>query len=384
MHYHVSDHSPCRTQQKAKASPAKVLSSFPSSNDTDPKVCSLRPERCLTARKTYVLTASRAARVKKPRPLLLRLPVEVVIMIVEAILNDIVDHLIEDLPQRPITIFGQYRALLLVCKTFKSIVTQTRIIVSITEDRRYGMAAWHGDGEFEEPVHRTQKPTINYFRYGYNLQYHEYEDSTEYYSVGPFLWSWQQLYVRYLNIKDFSKVIKDVGKFYLSPTFTSHELSELLCRNTVEDKPTLLLRLGQLLESKKQRATSIERIQYNYWFTNSRAANTVNTEGNVSNIKGRDVTMNSVGNWSRKDDLNVSGSKVATEVREWWMWGEMIEGHRAVNPELFFSGYVGAKAWVMDVNRKTVHKNFGRGRRSKRIGRREPRPRAHSEHLCGA
>ena len=74
--------------------------------------------------------------------------------------------------------------------------------------------------------------------------------------------------------------------------------------------------------------------------------------------------LKSVNCWQCEEDPSINSWDIAEEVNEWWMWGDMRQ-------ELYFSGYVGTKAWIVDVHAQLVRWNFGTGRRSKWIGKRE-------------
>ena len=61
----------------------------------------------------------------------------------------------------------------------------------------------------------------------------------------------------------------------------------------------------------------------------------------------------SIGNWWHINDPSINGFEICDEVREWWVWEDAWRN-------LYFSGYVGDKAWVFDATRGIVYTMFGR------------------------
>jgi hypothetical protein len=272
----------------------------------------------------------------EPPRSLFNFPHEIIAKILEEIMEDLVDSIIarqyEDSRNfYPIEILKQYRSLLLTCTTFHTIVRRLTPVISLTTavdlDKIY---LWRGDA-IDNPV--LDRP---------------YKDVQTFGSYNGFLSVLQivslRRYILFHKGTNVFKLIRRHGRFYLNPGYRLHDLFEI---SKIPD-PQFLLLLGPFFEARRQictpRSPPHELLnRCHQIFDVGECASVLQDDGSKK--------LRSVTSWKCRNDEILSGSNISEDVKEWWVWGES----RWEN--LYFVGYAGMNAWVLEVRTRTLYSN---------------------------
>jgi hypothetical protein len=280
---------------------------------------------------------------------LLSLPLE----LVDMILSLVMERLLSLMTTRavPISIIGEYRALLLVCKTFKYCLENSPLQIGM----RYTAIPMKECPKYLVPkVAKITNDNIRRFK-----QRRIFTRWVDVFKV------YQKVMLRHAYPNFREAHIDKLGKFWLNHRCEVVELDymwDVLPEETIAE---LLLLLGQTLKRCGRPPNNMPRpvwsILAERWIQWAIAAIGYRVGDVVNAIKTFWTGFSdcpyifSVRDWEAPHDPTLRGSKIAPEVQEWWIW-------RRGEDSLFYtgliSGYHDNKAWVLRMSQAKLYTNF--------------------------
>ena len=263
----------------------------------------------------------------------------IVLSIVEGLVDEAIAHDFDDI-RRPIDVLRQYRRLLLTCKTFYDIIQNHRISVSIIvsmDDTSFNVLGGRDCDTFDYDAMEE----------GYSTRFDKFSS---------FFMSWQLEVITWPRVLDYDENFpseyidpqhEELGNFHLNPRLDLDYIGRF---EWTDIYPRVLLLLREFLENNGKKVDTFRRGEKGI---NGFSIGNYNHEGTMSAID-HPTWYYSIENWWHSRDPSVNGLQVCDEVKEWWVWNDWI------GDKLYFSGYVGEKAWVFDAAWGIVYSTFGR------------------------
>lgn len=283
--------------------------------------------------------------------MLFSLPLELIDMILRLVMK----RLLRLMTTRasPISIIEEYRALLLVCKTFKYCLENSSLRIGM----RYTAIRMKGDPKayFVPKVAEITDSNIKHFKP--RRIFTTWSDVFKVY---------QKVMFRYAYSNFGEGHFDKLGKFWLNHHCTVVDLDYIW--NTVPEETIaeLVLLLGRMVERRGRPPNDMPNPAWSrgakFWIPNA-TQEIGYPVGNVVNaIKTLWTGINynfqyifSVRDWAAPHDPTLCGSKIAPEVKEWWIWPR---GNDSYYYNGLISGYHNSKAWVLQMGHAKLYTNF--------------------------
>jgi hypothetical protein len=257
-------------------------------------------------------------------------------MIVKLAITNLVDTLIAENPKvqtgqlRPITLIREYRSLQLVCKRFHDLVHSAPAKVFFFKGR-YGLQLWDDENRLPNcwNLHDGVWKSVSECFEGWQLAHLAHD-------------------LMYRPSRSFQEELQQLGNVLLNPQLDLHGLESILYRSIKSiNLPDILMSVGQQLDRWKAQAWVDQRTTK---FSNYHCGYFEIGKGILIIDSAGAPIVRSTEDWKAMIESDVSSASVSAEVTEWWVW--------ELKNSLYFAGYVGAKAWVVDARTNCVHTNF--------------------------
>jgi hypothetical protein len=272
--------------------------------------------------------------------------------LIDMILHFVMKHLLRLMTTRatPISIIGEYRALLLVCKTFKCCLESSSLRIGM----RY--TAIPGPENYLIPkVAEITDRNVKYFKP--RRIFTTWSDVFKVYQKVMFRYAYPNFGEGHFN---------KLGKFWLNHHCTVIDLDYMWDTIPEDTISELVLLLGPMVG---RRGRPPNDISYPAWSREAKiwipcatqeigyyvgdVVNAAKTLWTGYNFKCQFIF--SVRDWEAPHDPTLCGSKIAPEVKEWWIWPREEDRDHYTG---LISGYHDNKAWVLQMRHAKLYTNF--------------------------
>ena len=273
-----------------------------------------------TARKRLVPQKQSREPVAQSLPLITTLPAEILDEILGIVLKD---GMLESIKQKtPILGLQQYRALIITCKTFKAIVDNACLNLTIR----------CGDIHYFKTTTRIVVEPWDDFTTT-DTQNHRGESRCHIASLKR----WNELFKSFqlISVRHMSSFgIGVLGRFWYNPSLHLDDFPFFVA--------DFLQHLRPLFERTKRPPTNVEREQISL---NTQLLYSRDDIVNVITERDKTIMMHSVRTWKSRDIL-LSSRYVSARVKEWWI----VDAKHYYRSYSFIVGYYGTRSLVIGAN----------------------------------